>query len=122
MTETFFKATRLDGRSFYNGTTRWQVGEVTHLPGGSKLLPYLSVSVAATDCTGFRRPCRLFRVEPVEGHEVAVPESFDLPNKRGATAWRVVEELDARQVFEPNADEVLAILERVGALTDEDRA
>lgn len=119
MTETYYKATRPDGTSFHDGKTRWEVGKVTYLPYGSGL-PYLSVSVAATDCTGFKWPCRLFRVEPVEGHEVTTPNIYNLPNKRGSTAWRVVEELDARQVFGPNADEVLAIIERAGTLTDDE--
>jgi hypothetical protein len=118
-TETFFKATRPDGTSFHDGTTRWEVGKVTHLPDGPGL-PYLSVSVVVTDCTGMKWPCRLFRVEPVEGHEVTTPEARVLPNKRGSSAWRVVEELDARQVLGPNADAVLAIIERARTLTDDE--
>ncbi len=113
---TYYKATRPDGTSFYDGTTTWEVGKVTTLPDGSGL-PYLSVSVEPADCTGMEWPCRLFRVEPVEGHEVTTPNAKNLPNKRAATAWRVVEELPAHGALGPNGAEVAAIIERAATLT-----
>lgn len=119
MTGTYYKATRPDGTSFYDRATKWTVGEVTTLPRDS-VLSYLSASASPTDCTGMGWPCRLFRVEPVKGHTVFSPNPRFLQNKRGATAWRVVEELDPKLALGPNADAVLAIIDRASRLTSDE--
>ena len=92
---TYFKAVRPDGASFHDRTVMWTVGEVTTHPNpreGKDPSGYLSVSTEPADCTGMRWPCRLLVVEPVDGHPVWTPHPKDMPHKRAAHAWRVVEE------------------------------
>ena len=118
---TCFKATRPDGTDFYTGKIDYAAalasGEViTHPartlhPGDAST--YLSVSIAAADCTGFQWPCRLFRVEPVGD---AVPDDH-YPNKRCVKALRVVEELPAWQALGPDGEAVVALIERARTLT-----
>src|SRR5690606_16645366 len=79
----YYKATRLDGTDFWTGTVKYAVGERTTHPTSKRRTKddpstYLSVSTVISDCTGFRWPCRLFRVEGVGRAMTA----SDLPNKR----------------------------------------
>ena len=113
---TCYKATRPDGRDFYSGTVDYAAalldGTVVEHPafdrkGGAA--GYLSVSVSAADCTGFRWPCRLFVVEPVG---LAFRVGDDLPNKRAVRALRVVEERPAWEAFGPNGEAVVAVIDR----------
>ena len=125
-TLTYYKAVRPDGTSFHDQTTRWEVGEVTRHPRGGISLRrvfragaenYLSVSTVPTDCTGFQWPARLLVVEPVEGHPVFRPDPEVLPNKRAATAWRVVEERPAHELFGPQGEHLVALIERAARLS-----
>ena len=120
---TYYKATRPDGTDFHTGLVDYAgalaSGEpVTH-PGGVRsatgdAATYLSVSTTSSDCTGFRWPCRLFAVEPVDPW---TPHATDLPNKRACLSLRVVEELPAWQVFGPNGERVVAVIDRASRLT-----
>ena len=72
---------------------------------------HLCASVAPTDCTGFKWPCRLLVVEPVgEVYSHA-------RNKRSALAWRVVRELPATQAFGPQGEAVAALLDGLWRLS-----
>jgi hypothetical protein len=120
---TAYKATRPDGTDFYTGKVDYASalisGEVIrHLGPRVKddAGTYLSVSIAAADCTGARWPCRLFRVEPV-GRAI---KASDLPNKRCVSALRVVEELPAHLSLGPNGEQVVAFIEACRNLTRED--
>lgn len=125
---TYYKATRPDGRSFfYNyGGVRidyaeaLRSGKVIRHPYMRKIAnqaeTYLSISVLATDCTGFSWPCRLFRVEP-EDDEI-LDDLLIGPNKRAVSALRVVEELPAWQVFGERGEKVVEIIDRCKAMTE----
>ena len=124
---TYYKAVRPDGTDFYSGKVRWappegHVGEwiVRHPSGatvpGADASTYLSVSTVETDCTGFRWPCRLFTVEPVDGYPVTAP-SPALPNKRAACAWRVTGEVDAHRALGPQGEHVAALIDRAARVT-----
>ncbi|WP_336649224.1 hypothetical protein, partial [Microbacterium sp. MMO-23] len=70
-------------------------------------------STSPTDCTGFSwrvngKDSRLLVVEPVG--DVWTPHAGDLPNKRAATAVRVVGELPITAALGPNGDQVAAFL------------
>ena len=126
----YYKAVRPNGTSFHNGIFRWlpesgpvEGHTVTHPTAsyvGRYASQYLSVSVSPTDCTGMEWPCRLFEVEPVDGHEVTVPHPATMPNKRAAVAWRIVRELPATDALGPQGAQVAALIKRVGRLTDAD--
>ena len=118
---TYYKATRPDGTDFRTGTIDYGAALLTGEPvthpafdrkAGAE--SYLSVSVAASDCTGFSWPCRLFRVEPV-GRAYKVGD--DLPNKRSVRALVVAEELPAWEAFGPNGEAVVAVIDRARLLT-----
>jgi hypothetical protein len=117
----YYKATRRVGTDFHTGTVDYGAaltsGDVVTHPafdrhGGAS--SYLSVATVATDCTGFRWPCRLFAVEAV-GRAWQVGD--DLPNKRAVRGLRVVEELPAWQAFGPQGAAVAALIDRARALT-----
>lgn len=117
----YYKATRPNGTDFYTGTVLYEVGKRTVHPTSKKRTKddpstYLSVSTVPTDCTGFRWPCRLFRVEGV-GRAMT---STDLPNKRAFLAVDVVEELPPHMVFGPQGEHVAALIERAGRLTSDE--
>ena len=125
----YWKATRPDGRDFHSGTIDYAgalaTGEIIRHPTSRKVRnrpeTYLSVSVSAADCSGFRWPCRLFRVEPVGrvmgGGKVPLQAS---PNKRAVSALRVVEEVPAWQALGPNGEAVAAQIERTSRLTPDE--
>ena len=123
MADTYYKAIRPDGTSFHDPTFRWvpETGPVegivvTHPhPHDTDPSGWLSVATVPTDCTGMTWPCRLLLVEPVEGHPVTAPLD-GLPNKRAASAWRVVRELPATDALGPLA----AIIERASRLTTDE--
>jgi hypothetical protein len=117
MTKTFYKATRLNGRSFFDGTTEWVVGQTVNLPPLSDSSEYevcTSSVLHASDepaetLLGGSWPCRLFEVtgEPVchEGH------------KHGFVALTVVREIESWRALGPNGQEVVALIERARTLT-----
>src|SRR5690606_36627242 len=74
---------------------------------------YLSVATVPTDCTGFRWPCRLFRVRGVGRAMTAT----NLPNKRAFLSIDVIEELPAHEAFGPQGEFVVALIERAARLT-----
>jgi len=129
--ETYWKSVRLDGTDFHSGTVQWAT------PGAGRTLPrtvkhptakrvgadasgYLSVSTVPTDCTGMEWPCRLLTVEPVEGHEVTIPNPDTMPRKRASVAWRVTGEADAHAALGPQAAQVAALIARTATLTEDE--
>ena len=119
---TYYKATRHDGRDFRTGTVDYAAalasGSVIRHPHKGRRIAgdastYLSVSTEPADCTGFRWPCRLFRVEPVG----TVDTAPDYPNKRTVRALRVVEELPAWMALGPNGEEVARFIEACRTIT-----
>ncbi len=133
MTTTYYKAVRPDGTSFHDPSFRW-VPESGPIPDDGLLVShpgyldrrsaagYLSVSTVPTDCTGMEWPCRLLEVVAVPRRKVVTPEPDSLPNKRGASAWLVVDRLDPHLALGPQGPEVAAIIERAGRLTQEEAA
>jgi len=130
---TYYKAVRPDGTSFHDPSFRW-VPESGPIPDDGLLVShprhldrrsaagYLSVSTVPTDCTGMEWPCRLLEVVAVPRRKVITPEPDSLPNKRGASAWLVVDRLDPHLALGPQGPEVAAIIERAGRLTQEEAA
>ena len=122
---TYYKAVRPDGTSFWDPEFRWVPesgpveGIVVEHPNpdlGGDASGYLSVSTAPADCIGMQWPCRLLEVEPVDGAPVHTSDRADLPNKRTASAWRVVRELPAHLALGPQGEHVSALLARVWGL------
>ena len=135
MADTYYKAVRPDGGSFYDPDFRWlsdgwHTGDpipdgwtVTHpdySPTSGNAGYYLSAATVATDCTGMEWPCVLLEVEPVG--EVRTPHPSGMPHKRAAAAWRVVRELPATDALGPQGVEVAALIERAGRLGVDDDA
>ena len=119
---TFYKATRPDGTDFYSGTVRYEVGkrvrprdrvprERARLCGPGML--HSATVPTETLVGGSSWPCRLF---VVEGNPVAGLDERH-PHKAGFRELRVVEELPAWQVFGPQGEDVVALIERAGRLT-----
>ena len=133
MTTTYYKAVRPDGTSFHDPSFRW-VPKSGPIPDDGLLVShpldldrrsaagYLSVSTVPTDCAGMEWPCRLLEVVAVRGCKVVTPEPDSLPNKRGASAWLVVDRLDPHLALGPQGPEVAAIIDRAGRLTQEEAA
>ena len=116
---TFYKATRPDGTDFYTGTIDYAAAVGRELAiahtgfdrtqGASG---YLSVATITTACTGMRWPCRLFEVAPIgRAYET------DLSHKRAVRGVLVVRELDAHEVFGPQGQAVVAIIDRASTVT-----
>ncbi len=115
-TLTFYKATRLDGTSFYDGTTEWRVGRIVQHPAPDLSLGLCSAGVlhisdAPGETPNGSWPCRLFEVEP-RGDMIG-PEG----HKYGCTKVKVVRELPAWQVFGPNGEAVATLIKRCRTLT-----
>ena len=121
---TYYKATRPDGTDFRTGTIDYAAalaaGEVVLHPSGENRkgdpATYLSVATVPTDCTGFAWPCRLFTVEAV-GDALPAP---GLPNKRRVAALRVTAELPAHEVFGPQGEAVVALIDRAARLSPDE--
>ena len=118
----FYKATRTDGTSFYDSTTRWQVGRIVRHPNpnpskGLCSAGLLHISDAPGETLiGGSWPCRLFLVEPRSAL------ISDGGHKHGCTAVKVQEELPAWQALGPNGEAVAALIERCKTTTfDEGR-
>jgi hypothetical protein len=116
-TLTFYKATRPDGTSFYNGTTKWQVGCIVRHPAPDLSLGLCSAGVLhISDAPGETLvggwwPCRLFEVEPRD--DMIGSEE----HKYGCTAVKVVRELPAWQALGPNGEAVAALIKRCRTMT-----
>ena len=116
---THFKATRPDGTDFYSGTINYAAALgsdrlVQHpRPGQIEIknaATYISVATAATDCTSFTWPARLFSVEPESMSWT--PDKLGMPNKRATHAIRILAELPAWQLFGPRGEGCVSILDR----------
>ncbi len=122
---TYYKAVRPDGTDFRSGKVNYLAGGTVAHPtpgveGSTDAAGYLSVSVSATDCTGFSWPARLLEIEPVG--PVWTPHASDMPDKRAVKALNVVRELDAMLLLGPQGIELLALVARARELTiDETR-
>ena len=120
----FFKSTRLDGTDFYSG----QVDYASALASGEPL-PELSgdvefpgpgwyhLATVPTECVGMSWPCRLFEVEPADDLGGDRPRH---EHKVGATAVRVLAEVDAHVALGPQGVQVAALIERCATLTADD--
>ena len=114
---TYYKATKVDGTSFYDSTTTWKVGRITRHPNPDTSAGLCSSGVLhisdepAETLIGGSWPCRLFEVEPRSelisgtGH------------KHGCTQVKVVKELPAWQALGPNGEAVAAYIERCKTIT-----
>jgi hypothetical protein len=115
---TYYKATRPDGTSFYDGTTKWQVGRIVRHPAPDLSLGLCSAGVLHISDTpgevliGGSWPCRLFEVEP-RGELVS-----DDSHKHGCAAVEVVRELPAWQALGPNGEVVAGLIEQCKTLTN----
>jgi hypothetical protein len=120
-----YKAVRPNGTDFYSGTIDYAAALATGepiqhpnpSPGARHAAYYFSVATTPTDCTGVGWPCRLFVVEPVG--ETWAP-SPSLPCKVACTSLRVVEEVSATLTLGPQADEIVALIERCTQITWDD--
>jgi hypothetical protein len=120
MTRQFFKATRPDGTSFHDSTTRWEVGKTVRLRDS---IPRENAGLCgpgvlhASDEPGETLisgswPCRLFTVE---GKPFLGPEG----HKWGFRQLKVVEELPAWQALGPNGEAVAYVIEQTKTITPE---
>ena len=127
----YYKAVRPDGTDFYTGTVQWAtpgrgrtrprtVKHPTAKQVGGDASGYLSVSTVPTDCTGMQWPCRLLTVEPVEGHEVTIPNPDDMPHKRASVAWRVTGEVDAYAALGPQSAQIATLIRRAATITEDE--
>jgi hypothetical protein len=116
-TLTFYKATRPDGTSFYDGTTKWQVGRIVRHPAPDLSLGLCSAGVLhisdapGETLVGGSWPCRLFKVEP-RGDMIGPEE-----HRYGCTEVKVVHKLPAWQALGPNGEAVATLIERCRTLT-----
>jgi len=126
----YFKAVRPNGRDFHSNTVDYAAGLTTGEPiihpkskrGSDDAAHYISVSVEPGDCTGFSWPeggARLFEVKPVG--RAWTPHKNMLPNKRAAVAVKVIRELPAHQLFGPQGEAVVALVETFSTLTRSQR-
>lgn len=123
MTETLYKGIRPDGTDFYSGTVQWAPSKLKAREGRIVKHPtsrvgevgdfttFLSVSTDPTNLPGSHWPLRLLEVEPV-GDLLRVDAC-----KRGATAFRVIREVDPALHFGPMGAYVVAVIERASRLT-----
>lgn len=114
---TYYKAVRMDGTSFYDHKTVWEVGKVTEIEPRKRgrilcMSGILHASTAPGEVlVGATWPCRLLEVEPV-GPIVARDW-----HKVGAHAWRVVRELPPEEIFGPQQYNVTLLWGRMFHLT-----
>jgi hypothetical protein len=119
-TLTFYKATRPDGTSFYDGTTKWQVGHIVRHPAPDLSLGLCSAGVLhisdapGETLVGGYWPCRLFEVEP---RSWPLLDNGAGSHKYGCTEVKVVRELPAWQALGPNGEAVAALIKRCRTLT-----
>ena len=117
---SYYKATRPDATSFYDGKTKWRVGRVVRHPAPDLSLGLCSVGVlhfsdaSGEVLMGGSWPCRLFEVEP-RGPVIGPKD-----HKYGTTALKVVAEFPAWQALGPNGEEVAALIDRARMLTKEE--
>ncbi len=126
---TYFKAVRPDGLDFHSRTIDYgkaaksrskKIKHPSPVAGSDSAARYFSVATVPTDCTGFTWPARLFEVEPVG--DVWTPHAESMPNKRAAAALKILRELPAWQLFGPNGEAIVAIIDRFAAMTSTERS
>lgn len=137
MEETYYKAVRPDGTSFYDSSFRWIPEKgikrkilIKHpsilgkprfiakeMEQGVEPHEYLSVSTDPKTCYGFMWPCRLLEVVPIPQLPVWAPHPEDLPNKRASMAWKVVREVEPWRVFGPNGEVVANFLDKISSMS-----
>ena len=112
-----YKATRLDGTSFYDVWTVWRPGRITRLPAPDLSRGVCSdgvlhaSTVKAETLIGGAWPCRLFEVEP--RGPVTPLDGY----KFGCGAFKVVRELPGWEALGPNGERVVAVIDRARTLT-----
>ena len=118
---TWWKATQPDGTDFYTGTVDYAgalaSGEPTPALSGEGEFPgpgWLHLATVPTECVGMSWPCRLFEVEPADDLGGDRPRH---EYKVGATAVRVLAEVDAHVALGPQGVQVAAFIERCATLT-----
>ena len=121
---TYWKATRPDGTDFHTGTVDYATalasGEpLPELRGGATFPGggWYHLATVPTECVGMSWPCRLFEVEPVDDLGGDRPRH---EHKVGATAVRVLAEVDAHVALGPQGVQVAAFIERCATLTADD--
>ena len=121
---TYWKATRTDGTDFYTG----KVDYAAALDSGQRLPPlpgkgpfpgpgWYHLATVPTECLGMSWPCRLFEVEPADDLGGDRPHH---EHKVGATAVRVLAEVDAHVALGPQGVQVAAFIEKCATLTADD--
>ena len=120
MTNTFYKAVRVDGTDFHSGRVDWAgavgatVSHPTGVPNSLKPREFFSMATSPEGCLGARWPCRLLEVEATE---FWLPDRFATPGSRAAVSLSVVRELPASLLLGPNAGDVVAFLDRIQSLS-----
>lgn len=123
MSQTYFKAIREDGFDFatktidYGKAAKSRSKKVTHPRpkiGSPDASQYLSVARVSTDCTGFIWPARLLQVEPTG--DSWTPHASSMPNKVAVTELKIIRELPAWQLFGPEGEHIVVIIDQFAAL------
>ena len=122
---TYWKATRTDGTDFRTGTVDYAAALTSGVPVTAPVIglandhrfpgpKWLHMATVPTECVGMSWPCRLFEVEPADDLGEDRPRH---EHKIGATAVRVLAEIEAHRVFGPQGVQVAALLELCATLT-----
>ena len=115
----FFKTTTLDRHGFTDSDQVWREGSITSMLKNAKATEVLgseliyASTVPGDALIGGSWPCKLFEVEPID--TVTVHKTY--PNLVGAQSWWVERQLPAEQVFGPNGDAVVAMLNAINTLS-----
>lgn len=125
---TYWKATRLNGTDFHTGTVDYAAALESGVPVTAPVIglandhsfpgpKWLHLATVPTECVGMSWPCRLFEVEPADDLGGDRPRH---EHKVGATAVRVLAEVDAHVALGPQGVQVAALIERCATLTADD--
>jgi len=125
MDMTYWKATRPDGTDFHTGTVDYAAALASGVPVTAPASDdcgfpgpgWLHLATVPTECVGMSWPCRLFEVEPADDLGGDRPRHA---HKVGATAVRVLREVDAHVALGPQGAQVAALIERCATLTADD--
>ena len=122
---TYWKATRLNGTDFHTGTVDYAAALTSGVPVTAPVIglandhrfpgpKWLHMATVPTECVGMSWPCRLFEVEPADDLGEDRPRH---EHKIGATAVRVLAEVDAHVALGSQGVQVAALIDRCGTLT-----
>jgi len=122
---TYYKCTRPDGTDFHTGTVDYAAALASGVPVTAPASDdcgfpgpgWLHLATVPTECVGMSWPCRLFEVEPADDLGGDRPRHA---HKVGATAVRVLREVDAHVALGPQGAQVAALIERCATLTADD--